>query len=66
MYFSPFCGRTVALAHADLRLGLRPREAWTFVALVIALVGLGLRLARWSIHGSLQATKFCASVRKGY
>jgi NADH-quinone oxidoreductase subunit M len=42
MYFSLFCGRSVALAHADLRLGLRPREAWTFVALVIALVGLGV------------------------
>ena len=39
MYFSLFCGRSVALAHADLRLGLKPREAWTFVALVIALVG---------------------------
>ena len=42
MYFSLFCGRSVALAHADLRLGLKPREAWTFVALVIALVGLGV------------------------
>jgi len=30
------------LAHPGLRLGLRPREAWTFVAIVIALIGLGL------------------------
>ena len=42
MYFSLFCGRSEALAHAGMRLGLRPREAWTFVALVLALVGLGI------------------------
>lgn len=42
MYFSLFCGRSDALAHSGLRLGLTRREAWTFVALVIALVGFGL------------------------
>jgi NADH-quinone oxidoreductase subunit M len=42
MYFSLFCGRSDVQAHPSLRLGLRPREAWTFVALVIALIGLGL------------------------
>jgi NADH-quinone oxidoreductase subunit M len=42
MYFSLFCGRSDLVAHPSLRLGLRPREAWTFVALVIALIGLGL------------------------
>jgi NADH:ubiquinone oxidoreductase subunit 4 (subunit M) len=42
MYFSLFCGRSEPLAPPSLRLGLRPREAWTFVALVIALIGLGL------------------------
>jgi NADH-quinone oxidoreductase subunit M len=42
MYFSLFCGRSDVLTHADLQLGLRPREAWTFVALVIALIGFGL------------------------
>jgi NADH-quinone oxidoreductase subunit M len=42
MYFSLFCGRTDALTHSSLRLGLRPREAWTFVALVIALIGFGI------------------------
>jgi NADH-quinone oxidoreductase subunit M len=42
MYFSLFCGRPEATAHPGSRLGLRAREAWTFVALVIALVGLGL------------------------
>jgi NADH-quinone oxidoreductase subunit M len=42
MYFSLFCGRSEVLAHPSLRLGLRPREAWTFVALVIALIGLGV------------------------
>jgi NADH-quinone oxidoreductase subunit M len=42
MYFSLFCGRADAQGHARLQLGLRPREAWTFVALVIALVGFGV------------------------
>jgi NADH-quinone oxidoreductase subunit M len=42
MYFSLFCGRSDVRAHASLRLGLRPREAWTFLALVITLIGLGL------------------------
>jgi NADH-quinone oxidoreductase subunit M len=42
MYFSLFCGRPEVLTHPSLRLGLRPREAWTFVALVTALIGLGL------------------------
>jgi NADH-quinone oxidoreductase subunit M len=42
MYFSLFCGRSDALAQSGLRLGLTRREAWTFVALVIALVGFGV------------------------
>jgi NADH-quinone oxidoreductase subunit M len=42
MYFSLFCGRPEPLAHPSVRLGLRPREAWTFVALVVALIALGL------------------------
>jgi NADH-quinone oxidoreductase subunit M len=42
MYFSLFCGRADVSAHASLRLGLKRREAWTFVALVIALIVLGL------------------------
>jgi NADH-quinone oxidoreductase subunit M len=42
MYFALFCGRSDVRAHPSLRLGLRPREAWTFVALVITLIGLGL------------------------
>jgi NADH-quinone oxidoreductase subunit M len=42
MYFSLFCGRSDELAHPNLRLGLTPREAWTFVALVMTLVGLGI------------------------
>ena len=42
MYFSLFCGRSDALAHSGLRFGLTRREAWTFVALVIALVGFGV------------------------
>jgi NADH-quinone oxidoreductase subunit M len=42
MYFSLFCGRSDVRSHQSLRLGLRPREAWSFVALVIVLIGLGL------------------------
>ena len=42
MYFSLFCGRSDVLAHPSLQLGLRPREAWTFVALVMVLIGLGV------------------------
>lgn len=42
MYFSLFCGRSDTLAHSGLQLGLTRREAWTFVALVITLVGFGI------------------------
>jgi NADH-quinone oxidoreductase subunit M len=42
MYFSLFCGRATAQAHSSVQLGLTGREAWTFVALVIALIGFGL------------------------
>ena len=42
MYFSLFCGRPEVHGHAGTRLGLRRREAWTFVALVLVLIGFGL------------------------
>jgi NADH-quinone oxidoreductase subunit M len=42
MYFSLFCGRPDRATHSSLGYGLTRREAWTFVALVLALVGLGL------------------------
>lgn len=42
MYFSLFCGRADPLAHAAFRFGLRRREAWTFGALVIVLIGFGI------------------------
>ncbi len=42
MYFSLFCGHPAARAPAALRLGLTRREAWTFVTLVLVLVGFGL------------------------
>jgi NADH-quinone oxidoreductase subunit M len=42
MYFSLFCGRADAPSHSGARLGLRGREAWTFVALVIVLVAFGV------------------------
>ena len=42
MYFSLFCGRADARVHSALQLGLTRREAWTFGALVIALIGFGM------------------------
>jgi NADH-quinone oxidoreductase subunit M len=42
MYFSLFCGATDATGRSGQRLGLTPREAWTFVALVITLIGFGI------------------------
>jgi NADH-quinone oxidoreductase subunit M len=42
MYFSLFCGRPDRLAYASLRFEVTRREAWTFVALVVALIGFGL------------------------
>ena len=42
MYFSLFCGAADATARSGQRLGLTPREAWTFVALVITLIGFGI------------------------
>jgi NADH-quinone oxidoreductase subunit M len=42
MYFSLFCGASDAGTRTGLQFGLTRREAWTFVALVITLVGFGL------------------------
>jgi NADH:ubiquinone oxidoreductase subunit 4 (subunit M) len=42
MYFSLFCGRAEARSHSALQLGLTRREAWTFGALVVALVAFGV------------------------
>ena len=42
MYFSLFTGRPDSLARSGVRFGLTRREAWTFVAVVMALVGLGI------------------------
>lgn len=42
MYFSLFCGRPDTRTHSDLRLGLTQREAWTFAAVVMVLIGFGL------------------------
>ena len=41
MYFSLFCGRPDRRSHG-VQLGLTRREAWTFVALVIVLIGFGV------------------------
>jgi NADH-quinone oxidoreductase subunit M len=42
MYFSLFCGKPDAPSHPGAPFGLRRRETWTFVALVVALIALGI------------------------
>jgi len=42
MYFSLFCGRPDPLTRTNGPLGLKRREAWTFGALVVVLVGFGM------------------------
>ena len=42
MYFSLFCGRSASLTHSALQFELTRREAWTFGALVVALIVLGV------------------------
>ena len=42
MYFSLFCGRPSPATATGVRFGLTRREAWTFVALVITLLGVGI------------------------
>ena len=42
MYFSLFCGRPDMRSYSDVWFRLTKREAWTFVALVIALIGFGV------------------------
>jgi NADH-quinone oxidoreductase subunit M len=41
MYFVLFCGRADPLKHAGFQFGLTTREAWTFIAVVIVLIGFG-------------------------
>jgi NADH-quinone oxidoreductase subunit M len=55
MYFSLFCGRSEAQARSGMRLGLTPREAWTFVALVLALISFGVA------PGPIVSSRFAAS-----
>ena len=42
MYFSLFCGRPDTPSHPSAQFGLARREAWTFVAVVIALGAFGI------------------------
>lgn len=42
MYFSLFCGRPDVDTDAAVGFGLARREAWTFIAVVAVLIGLGL------------------------
>jgi NADH-quinone oxidoreductase subunit M len=65
MYFSLFCGRSDPLAHSGLRLGLTRREAWTFVALVITLVGFGIA-PRALVDSRLAASEDILQLRQAY
>jgi NADH-quinone oxidoreductase subunit M len=56
MYFSLFCGRADAMATSGPRFGLRRREAWTFVALVVTLIGFGV-LPRPVVDSSVAASR---------
>ena len=42
MYFALFCGRPEVSADPSVHLELRPSEAWSFAAVVILLVALGI------------------------
>jgi NADH-quinone oxidoreductase subunit M len=55
MYFSLFCGRAVPRSAAAGALALKRREAWTFGALVVALVVFGV------LPGPLVASRVAAS-----
>ena len=57
MYFSLFCGRSDPAAHPSRAFGLIGREAWTFVLLVIVLLGFGVA------PRSLVDSRFAASER---
>jgi NADH-quinone oxidoreductase subunit M len=65
MYFSLFCGRSDPLAHSGLRFGLTRREAWTFVALVITLVGFGIA-PRALVDSRLAASEAILQLRQAY
>ena len=65
MYFSLFCGRSDPLAHSGLRFGLTRREAWTFVALVITLVGFGVA-PRALVDSRLAASEDILQLRQAY
>jgi NADH-quinone oxidoreductase subunit M len=63
MYFSLFCGRSEERAHPVIRFGLAAREAWTFVALVLTLVGLGVA-PRPLVNSQLAASADILRVRE--
>jgi NADH-quinone oxidoreductase subunit M len=56
MYFSLFCGKPETSSQSGMHLGLTTREAFTFVAVVIALVGFGVA-PRPLVNSRLAASK---------
>lgn len=65
MYFSLFCGRTDPLTHSGLPLGLKRREAWTFGALVVALVAFGVA-PRALVDSRFTASEDILRLRQAY
>jgi NADH-quinone oxidoreductase subunit M len=63
MYFSLFCGRTDVLSHSGVRFGLAKREAYIFVAIVIALIAFGV-LPRPLVDSRLAASEEILHLRQ--
>jgi NADH-quinone oxidoreductase subunit M len=65
MYFSMFCGRLDVISPSGTPFGLTKREAWTFVALVIVLVGFGI-VPRSLVHSRFAASDDILRLRQAY
>jgi NADH-quinone oxidoreductase subunit M len=65
MYFSMFCGRSDVISPSGTPFGLTKREAWTFVALVIVLVGFGI-VPRSLVHSRFAASDDILRLRQAY
>jgi NADH-quinone oxidoreductase subunit M len=65
MYFSLFCGRPAPLTHAAAALALKQREAWTFGAVVVTLITLGVA-PRQLVNSRFAAAEDLLRLRRTY
>jgi NADH-quinone oxidoreductase subunit M len=65
MYFSLFCGRSGTPLQPGAQLGLGKRELWTFVALVMVLIALGI-VPRPLVDSRFAASESILSQRDAY